>query len=93
MATLPPQSAEPGTPPRIELPDEVKTPARLMRLPTDHKPTVNELDTVARDRGAELALSETRRASAVALHQAEHDLIDRWLAERKRRNRPWWKVW
>jgi hypothetical protein len=64
-----------------------------MPLPTDHKPTLLDLEAVARDRGAQLAVSETRRASAVALHQAEHDLEDRWLAERKRRNRPWWKIW
>jgi hypothetical protein len=54
---------------------------------------VIDLEAVARDRGAELAVSETRRAAVVALHQTEHDLVDRWLAERKRRNRPWWKLW
>jgi hypothetical protein len=64
-----------------------------MPLPTDRTPTLVDLEAVARDRGAQLAVSETRRASAVSLHQAEHDLEDRWLAERRRRNRPWWKFW
>lgn len=89
----PPQAADPGTPPRIEIPDDLKRAARLAVLPVDHKPTLIDLEAVARDRGAELAVSETRRAAAVALHETEHDLVDRWLAERKRRNRPWWKLW
>ncbi len=64
-----------------------------MVLPTDHRATLADLEALARDRGAQLAVSETRRASAVSLHQAEHDLEDRWLAERRRRNRSWWKFW
>lgn len=67
--------------------------AHLAALPKDRPATLLDLEALARDRGAQLAVSETRRASAVSLHDAEHVLEDRWLAERRRRNRPWWKFW
>lgn len=80
------------TPPRIEIPADYRRPARLDRLAIA-APTIADLEALARDRGNELALSETRRAGVVALHDAEHVLEDRWIAERRQRARPWWKFW
>ena len=84
--------AEQGAPPRIQIPADLRKPARLDRLPADREDVLG-LEAVARARGSELALSETKRAALVAIHDGEHALEERWLEERRRRNRPWWRFW
>jgi len=82
---------EHAAPPRLETPAEARKPCEIYTLPTDRPVTQADRDVGYATRGAQILLCDGRRDLAVKTHDAEHELEDRWAADRSRRARPWWR--
>ena len=81
-----------AAPPRLTLPETVRTACDLHRLPADPTQalTVGDLEATYLIRGAQIAECEGRRRLAVETWDAERALIDRHRQAREDRARPWW---
>lgn len=73
------------------MPETARDACDLYRLPSN--PTRSDLEIGYATRGAQLVECEAKRRLAVETADAEHKLEDRWLADRERRRRPWWRPW
>ena len=65
--------------PRVALPETVRTPCSLYRLPA--APTQADLEIGYATRGAEIVACDAARALAVQTHDAEHSLEDQVTAK------------
>lgn len=80
---------EPVRPPRLEMPAAARQACHLERLPTF--PTNEDVDNTLIARGVAIITCDGARELAVQTHDAEHDLVDQWLAMMAERRKTWWQ--